>query len=165
MSLNEDFVRAYEKYSDDLFRYCFYRVYDRERAKDLVQDTFIKTWQYLVEGNSIENLRAFLYRVAHNSIVDFSRKKREASLDQMKEKGFEGRVDVREKYLQSADAAHILNIVQQLDEKYREVILLRYVNGLSVKEISRMVHESQANVYVRIHRGLKSIKKILQSHE
>lgn len=41
------FINAYNEYSDEIFRYCFYRVYDREKARELSQETFMKVWKYL----------------------------------------------------------------------------------------------------------------------
>jgi len=66
----KQFIDAYDKYSEAIFRHCYYRVFDRERAKDFVQETFCKTWKYIVDGNDIENIRAFLYKTANNLIID-----------------------------------------------------------------------------------------------
>ena len=74
---------------DAIFRHCYFRVFDRERARDLVQETFLKTWEYLTRGHDIENIRAFLYRVATNLIIDDSRRKKEISLEQLSESGFD----------------------------------------------------------------------------
>src|SRR3989344_8270173 len=84
----EQFLEAFDKYSDDIFRYCYYRVFDRDKAKDVVQDAYCRTWKYVKDGKTIENMRAFLYRTAKNIIIDDSRKKKSFSLDQMIEKGF-----------------------------------------------------------------------------
>lgn len=53
----------------------WYRVSDRELAKDLTQETFVKVWEYMVSGKVIEKLKPFLYRVATNLIIDNARKK------------------------------------------------------------------------------------------
>ena len=71
------FLEAYDQYSDAIFRYCYYRVYDREKAKDCVQEAYCRTWKYMESGKEIENLRALLYRIATNIIIDDSRKKKE----------------------------------------------------------------------------------------
>ena len=84
----QKFLEAYEAYADDLFRHAYFRVHDRERAKDLVQETFTKTWMTLSEGATIDNLRAFFYRVLTNAIIDESRKKKAVSLDTLLEEGF-----------------------------------------------------------------------------
>ena len=76
----EAFTKAYDELSDAIFRHCWFRIGDRERAKDLMQETFTKSWQYISRGEKVDNLKAFLYRVANNLIIDEYRKKKELSL-------------------------------------------------------------------------------------
>ena len=75
------FSDAYEEYKDAIFRHCYFHTFDREQAKDAMQETFIKTWQYLESGHKIDNLRAFLYKVATNLIINAARKKKSVSLE------------------------------------------------------------------------------------
>lgn len=161
MSIQDDFIKAYDRYSDALFRYCYFRVYEREKAKDLVQETFLKTWQYIAEGKPVDNLRAFLYKVAYHLIVDYSRKIKENSLDTMREKGYDPFFDEREKRRVEFDVSVAFSKIQMLDEIYREPILMRYVDGFSVKEIARHVGETENAISVRIHRGIKQLRKLL----
>lgn len=162
MSVHDEFMKAYEKYADALFRYCYFRVYEREKAKDLVQEIFFRTWRYIADGNSIENLRAFFYKVAYHLIVDLARKKKEISLDQLKETGYEVPYDERKKREAVLDAHQVLEKLDKLDEKYREVLLLRYIDGFSPKEIARMVGETENTISVRIHRGIKLVRQLLK---
>src|ERR1700685_683804 len=88
--VEREFMLAYEDHADALFRHVLLRVREREKAKDIVQDAFSKTWIYLSEGNTIDHIKAFLFRVANNLIVDWARKKKSSSLDiMMDEDGFE----------------------------------------------------------------------------
>lgn len=159
------FLEAYDKHSDALFRYCYHRVFDREKAKDCVQEAFARTWRYLVDGNTIENIRAFLYRTANNIIIDASRKHKPSSLDTIMEKGFSPSIDPRGKTQDYLAGKELISIVRTLDEKYRDVIILKYIEDLSTKEISFILNETENNIYVRISRGLKKIKKILANQE
>ena len=85
----EEFSSAYESFSDALFRHCYFRLYDREKSKDIVQEAFIKTWEYSLKGQEIENTRAFLYKVLNNLIIDEIRKKKALSLEILLEEGFQ----------------------------------------------------------------------------
>lgn len=156
----EQFLKAFDKYSDDIFRYCYYRVFDREKAKDFVQETYCRTWKYIIEGNEVENIRALLYKIAKNMIIDESRKKKSLSLDQMMEKGFAPNYVPVEKNDEYFIGKEVLKIVESLDEKYRDVIIMRYINDLSIKEISSILDETENNIYVRISRGFTKVKKI-----
>ncbi len=161
----QQFLEAYEKHSGAIFRYCYYRVFDREKAKDCVQEAFSRTWKYLAEGNHIDNIRAFVYRTANNIIIDESRKRKNASLDTIMEKGFTPSTDPRQKQEHYFLGRDMLRIVKSLDEKHREVILLKYVEDLSTKEIANILHETENNVYVRMSRGLQKVKEILKKQE
>lgn len=157
----KQFLDAYDTYSDAIFRYCYYRVFDREKAKDYVQEAYCRTWKYLSEGKTVENLRAFLYRTATNVIIDESRKRKATSLDQIMEKGFAPKVDPRQKTEDYFTGKEIIHIVKSLDEKYRDVILMKYVEDLSTQEIAFALNETENNVYVRLSRGLEKVKEIL----
>ncbi|MDP2647951.1 MAG: RNA polymerase sigma factor [Candidatus Yanofskybacteria bacterium] len=161
-SKNEkEFLDGYDQWSDALFRHCFFRVRDRETAKDIVQETYIKTWHYIQRGHEIENLRAFLYRVANNLIIDWSRKKKESSLDSLMNQGFDVPMYVKDRYDAVIEGRHILEIIKDMDPKYRDAILMRYIDDLTPKEISQVVDESENVISVRIHRGLQQLRKIL----
>ncbi len=166
-SQEQQFLEAYDKYADAIFRYCYYRVFDRDRAKDFMQEAFVRTWKYISEGKKVDNVRAFVYRTANNLIIDDSRKKKQVSLDQLAEKGFTPNEDPREKNQDILFGKEIVSMVKELDEKYRDVILLRYVDELSIGEIAKVLGESENNVSVRINRGLKKIRVSLdeQNHE
>lgn len=157
----EQFVKAYDELADAIFRHCWFRIGDRERAKDLMQDTFTKSWQYIVEGASVNNMKAFLYRVANNLIIDEYRKKKEISLTYLQEQGYNPGFDDRKRNENRIDAQFAISTINKLDEKYREVVLMRFIDELLPKEIAEITGESENNVSVRLHRGIKQLKDIL----
>jgi len=157
------FIEAYDLYADALFRYCYFRVKDRDLAKELVQETFAKTWAYLASGKEVENLRAFLYRVAHNTSVNEQTRTKALSLDELRDAGGYDPVDEREVTPeQGAEHALLLRHLAELDESAREVLTLRYLNGLPVQEIADMLGEELNAVSVRIHRSLAKLKERMQ---
>ena len=66
--------------SDAIFRFCMIHVSDREQALDITQETFLRLWKKIQERTKIENARAFLYKVSHNMIIDWYRKKKAVPL-------------------------------------------------------------------------------------
>jgi len=157
-----DFLAAFDEHSDALFRHCFVRVRDREVAKDIVQETFTKTWDYLAKGKKVDHLRAFLYRVANNLIVDTSRRKRSSSLDHMMEEdGFEIKDESIRDPGNIADARLAMKLLDTLDEIYRTVITMRFIDGLTPKEIAQTLSISENVVSVRIYRGIERLKSIV----
>jgi len=163
--LKKEFLEAYEAHADALFRYSLSKLSDRDKAKDVVQDTFVRYWEYTAINGQVNNIKAFLYRVASNAIVDNYRKRKEISLDLLAEDGFDPMdIDTHEKMARSLDSKRSLELVNALDEKGREVILLRYVEGLSVKEIAEVLDERENTISVKIHRALKELQSLFESH-
>ena len=166
------FLKAFEDHSDALFRHAFIRVSDRERAIDLVHDTFTKVWSYVRAGHDIDFFRPFLYKVLNNLIIDEYRKKREASLDALFEKeGIdEGTFDelsesTVESLAATIDGKQAFDLLSEIPDVYREVIVLRFVDELKPKEISVLIEESENVVSVRLHRGLRLLREQLEKRE
>src|SRR3989344_4731363 len=86
-------TNAHDEYEADLNKRAFFKVSDHMLGEDLVQNTFLKTWVYLVKGGKIDSMKAFLYHILNNLIIDEYRKHKTNSLDALIEKGFEPSVD------------------------------------------------------------------------
>lgn len=158
---NKDaFLEVYDAHSDGLFRYALYKTSNRELALDLTQDSFTKVWEYLQDGKDIDNLKAFLYRTLSNMIIDSYRKKKSESLDKLMEDGFDHGHDERGDFEDALMGESLWRHVNTLEDKYKEVITLRYMNDLSIKEIAQTLNESENNISVRIHRALDKIKQL-----
>lgn len=171
-SHEDRFLTAFEEYSDALFRHASLRINDRERAVDIVHDTFAKVWGYVRQGHDIENFRPFLYKVLNNLIIDEYRKKKEQSLDSLMEgEGVdEGAFDdltesTVETLAATLDGKKAFTVVEKLPDQYREVILLRFVDGLGPKEISELIEVSENVVSVRLHRGLQMLRQEIAASE
>jgi RNA polymerase sigma-70 factor (ECF subfamily) len=160
-NLEQAFRNAFDEFADELFRHALYRLSDREKALDLVQDTFVRAWEYARTGTEIENLRAFLYRTMRNLIIDEYRRKKAVSLDAMAEEEGATPLPSDEDALGAAvdrlDAERALALVSTLPEQHAEVVLLRFMDGLSIPEIADRIGASENLVSVRIHRALKTL--------
>ena len=158
----QEFIKAYGAYADAIFRHCYFRVYNRELAKDLMQETFTRTWDYTAKGNEVKNIRSFLYKIANNLIIDHIRKKKESSLEALQETGFEPSHTTKDNLHIHIDAEQVIHVIGQLDEMYREPVLMRYIDGLKPKEIAELLNETVNVVSVRINRGVKQLRALLK---
>lgn len=166
------FLKAFEEYNDALFRHAIMRISNRERAIDLVHDTYTKVWSYVREGYEIESFRPFLYKVLNNLIIDEYRKRKESSLDAILEKeGVDEGVfeDLTESSVEqmaaTIDGSKAFELLEELPDQYKEVILLRFVDQLGPNEISELIEESQNVISVRIHRGLKLLRQKIEAND
>lgn len=168
----ERFLKAFEEYSDALFRHAFLRISDRERAIDVVHDTYTKVWSYVRGGQNVEAFRPFLYKVLNNLIIDEYRKTKEASLDAMfeidgvDEGSFSDLTSNNvESLAATLDGKQAFALLDELPDTYREVIILRFVDELGPKEISNLIEESENVVSVRLHRGLRLLREKIEARE
>jgi RNA polymerase sigma-70 factor (ECF subfamily) len=158
--LQKKFMQAYDAYNDAIFRYCLFETSNREVALDLTQETFVKVWQYMEDGKEIEHVKAFLYRVAGNLVIDYRRKKKATSLDDMMEEGFDVEHDETDSLMDRFDAKQLMSLLNQVGDTYRDVIIMRFIDDLTIKEISKVTGESENNISVRIHRGTEKLRRL-----
>ena len=164
--VEREFLAAYDEQADTLFRHVMLRARDRETAKDIVQETFSRTWLYLSQGKEIAYLRAFLFRVANNLIVDRSRRKRSASLDKMMEDdGFEPVDEAAADPLTIPQTREALDHLRSLDEIYQTAIRMRFFDNKSPKEIAAELGVTENVVSVRIHRGIERLSRLMARHK
>ncbi len=156
------FLKAYDEYSDGLFRYALFKTSNRELALDIVQDTFTSVWEYIAKNGKIDNIRAFLYRTLNNRIIDSYRKKQSESLDNLINEGYDIGFDDRQKMEDLLMGESVWSKVTQMDKNHIEILTLRYMNDLSIKEIAQMLEQSENSVSVKIHRALEKLKEKLE---
>ena len=159
--LQNQFLSAYDAYNDAIFRFCLLKVSNREIAQDIAQEVFMRYWQTLRKGEKLKNERAYLYTVARHLVIDWYRKKKETSLDAIMETGVDFAGQEQSSITDHVEATEVLAVIQQLEEGDREVLLLRYVEGFTPKEIAAQLGESANVVSVRIHRALKKVQELI----
>lgn len=159
--LEKLFIESYDENANDIFRYCYFKIGDREIAKDMLQDVFAKTWGYLRKGNIIENFRPFLYRTANNIVIDWYRKKKSFSLDLMAEQDGFDPVDLNARTDEYAEVEQAMKILAKLDKSDQDIIILRYVNDMSPKDIAMMLNEKENNISVRLHRAITKLRNLI----
>jgi RNA polymerase sigma-70 factor (ECF subfamily) len=157
------FLRAYDEHSDGLFRYALFKTSNRELALDIVQDTFTNVWEYIAKGGKIDNIKAFLYRTLGNKIIDSYRKKQSESLDNLMSEGYDIGFDDRKKMEDLLMGESVWAKVTEMEPVHIEILTLRYMNDLSIKEIANIIDQSENSVSVKIHRALEKLKEKLEN--
>lgn len=158
-SLKELFLQSFDAYSDAIFRFCIIKTSQKELAEDLTQEVFMRYWSALKEGKEMTNTRSFLYTVASNLVIDWYRKKKAISLDALAENGYEPSDMHTASAETQSQLEEVLSVIGDLEEKDREVLLLRYVEGLDPKDIAEILEETANAVSVRINRAIERVQK------
>lgn len=158
----EAFGDFYERYLDEIQRYIFYRVANRFDAEDLTEIVFLKAWESLPNAETtIVKPRAWLYRIAHNIIVDHYRTSRataELPARQLHDghPSLEHQIQVRDVQKQLAD------LIQSLDANMQQVIACRFVSGLSHAETAQIMGIKEGHVRVLQLRALQKLRQMLE---
>lgn len=162
---NEDaFGGLYDLYAASIFRFLLGNLANPQEAEDLTTEVFIRVWRALPEYEDAGYpFSAYLFRVARNLLIDTYRSHgRNEPLISIEDAGLEEILQDPEQKLPDPseyDALH--RALQALREDYREVLVLRFLNDLSVEEISVIMNRSEGAVRVLQHRALNAVRNII----
>ena len=149
---------AHQEHARGLSARALFKVSDHAVGQDLVQDTFLKTWSYLVRGGKIDIMKAFLYHILNNLIVDEYRKHKTTSLDTLIEKGFDPKSDDSGRLFNILDGKALVLLIRRLPATYQKVMRMKHVQDLSLKEMSLITGQTKNAIAVQLHRGLGKLK-------
>ena len=156
------FGELYERYRQPLYRYCLARSDSPHEAEDLVSDVFLKAMESLARYRD-QGLPfiAFLYRVARNAAIDRSRKEKGSSLFEMTVEP-RSAVDVEGDAARSLEMDAILGAMRKIKPEYREVILLRFVEGYSAADVAKLLDKAEKAIWNLQQRGLERLRHELK---
>jgi RNA polymerase sigma-70 factor (ECF subfamily) len=165
------FSGIYDQYIDKIYRFIFLKVSSQEIAQDLTSETFLRGWEAFQRSQSpnpgemkIENMQAFLYQIARNLLTDFYREKGRTQVVSAENlKIADPRVNLGEKAAKNSEIEQIKANLANLKDDYQEVIILHYLNDLSIGEIAQTLEKPEGTVRVMLHRGLKELKSLLEA--
>ncbi len=146
-----------EKYADMVFRTAFALTKNRQDAEDAAQDTFISLIQNAPEFESEEHQKAWLLRVVTNKCKSLFR-----TVWHSRTQGIE---ENTASFNMTTDESGVVNAVNSLSQKYKEVVYLYYIEGYSAKEIAAVLDISQNTVLSRMSRARHMLKDILKETE
>jgi RNA polymerase sigma-70 factor (ECF subfamily) len=160
--VKKQFEELYDEQADAVYRFCLYKTSSKEAAEDLVQEAFVRLWNSMSEHKTIDNLKAFLYQITRNLVIDYYRKKKAVSLDNLNEQGFEPGNTDHQDIENKSEINIVTQVIQQLDEKHRDVIYLKLIEDMEIQEIAKTLKITTNNATVRFHRGMKYLKLLVE---
>lgn len=159
---SEAFGSLYDRYLSPLFRYVYYRVADRMEAEDLTEMVFLKAWEALGGTDPDRmNFRAWLYRIAHNAVIDHYRtRKSEIPLERagdLRQEGPTPEQGMQRKF----EAARLARAISRLKPDQQQVIACRFLAQRSHAETAEIMNLKEGHVRVLQHRALKRLRALL----
>ncbi|MCP3742619.1 RNA polymerase sigma factor SigW [Rossellomorea sp. BNER] len=167
------FAEIVEIYKDKVFQICFRMLGNRHEAEDISQEAFIRAYVNIETFNQNRKFSTWLYRIATNLCIDRIRKKKPDYYLDAEVSGTEGLtmysqvaadVQLPEDKVEEMELQESIQFeISKLPDKYRSVIVLKYIEELSLQEISEILDLPLGTVKTRIHRGREALRKQLRT--
>lgn len=169
------FAELVELYKDKIFHLAYRMLNNKQEAEDAVQETFLRVYMNLHRYDENQKFSTWIFRIGTNLCIDkLRRRKQTYSLDAEMTDG-EGNdyyamlpsdEDTPEKQLiVSETQAQIHRAIETLPEKYKSVVILRYLHDMSLQEISDVLDMPVTTIKTRVHRGREYLRKRLEQEE
>lgn len=157
------FTKIYDRYLDNIYRFVYIKVNSSQIAEDLTSEVFLKTWEKYQARTGIKNPKAYLYTVARNLVIDFYRQKGQASIMSIEEKDIEvpGQDDLENVNKDQENLAQVRTALAKIRPEYQDVIILRHIDGLAIKDIAKIIDKSKGATRVMLHRAMEELKEKL----
>ncbi len=158
----EAFAQLYEQHFDRIYRYVAFRIGDRIEAEDMTQQVFLNALQ------SISSFKwkgipfsAWLFRIAHNQVVDYLRKKTKQATVPLDESQASSDSNLQLVAEHSQDIEQLLLATRRLTDAQREVISLRFAGELSIAQVAKIMGKGQGAVKALQHSAIVALRKSL----
>lgn len=160
----ESFGLIYDHYFPKIYNYIYHRVHNTQLAEDLVSETFYKALANIQKFKWKErSFACWLYTIARNQVVDTFRKNKPVLLDESWAEGIPSpESDPEEKVISDSTKKELFLTIRTLSQDQQDALLLRFQEGLKVKEIAQIMDKNEGAVKALLFRGLKNMRKIME---
>ena len=161
------FAALYDFYVEQIYRFVLFRVGDEQTAEDLTSQVFLKAWDNL-SSYQIRGLlfKAWLFRIARNSVIDYYRTYKETMpLEPSALTKPDPAAEVGDQVEQQLQAEELRLALQQLTEDQRQVLTLRFIEGLSTEEVANVLGKRQGAIRALQMRGLQALAEIIETSD
>jgi RNA polymerase sigma-70 factor (ECF subfamily) len=157
------FTLLYDRYVDKIYRYIHYKVGTSAQAEDLTAQVFLKAWENIGKYRWTERpFSAWLYRIAHNAVVDHFRTHRATELLEDVPLEDERAASLDDLAEQRLTRERVKQAIAQLTDEQQEVIILKFLEGYSTAEVARLIGKEQGAVRALQHRALDTLQRIFR---
>jgi RNA polymerase sigma-70 factor (ECF subfamily) len=162
----EKLAGIYDQYYQPIYSYVYRRVSDVETASDLTAEVFHRLLR-VAQGSDFpkQQVRAWLYRTAHNLVIDHYRRQANRQHLSLEEELVEGGEDPASVVERRASAAQVRAALQHLTSAQQQVIVLKFLQGLSNQEVAEILHRSVGAIKLLQHRALAALQRRLAPDE
>jgi len=158
----EAFAQLYETHLDKIYRYIILRTGNKAEAEDMTQQVFVKAFESIPsfkwKGTPFS---AWLFRIAHNLVVDHFRKEKKRPTVPFEESVMGSDSNPQLEAERRLDIEQLISATKRLTEVQREVIGLRFAGGLSIAEVAKTMGKNEGAVKALQHSAIVALRKVL----
>ena len=150
-----------ERYYADIYRFCLYMVQTEDDAYDIAQETFLKFMKY---GTSYKhhNLKGYLLTIARNICFNYFQDKKE-KVTAIEWEEIDKIPNNKDMLTEAEDAVYLRNLLKELSQDTREVIILRIYEEMKFKDIAKIMGCSVSTIKSRFRLGVNQLKKLMEN--
>ncbi len=158
------FAKLYDKYVEKIYRFVFLKVSSQEEAQDLTSQVFTKGWKKFRKGEKIDNPPAYLYQIARAEIANHHREKAKFQVtNAVSDQIIDSNPGIEETQELQSELEILKKTLPQLKDDYQNVVIWRYLEGLSIKDIAEITERPEGTVRVMVHRALKELREKMEN--
>lgn len=163
----EAFAELYDAYVKRVYRFIYFKVRSAEDAEDITAEVFLKTWHYIREREAeIKSFSGLVYQIARTTIIDWYRRAaRRPETVVLEPEEQAATLSDRNAWMRQFETAvqhkEILAALTRLKHDYQELVMLRYIEDLSIQEIADITGKTALTVRVTLHRALKKLEELV----
>lgn len=161
----ENFSNLYQTNVEKIYRFVYLKVGSKAVAQDLTSEAFTRYWDQVCRDKDIQNPSAFLFRTAHNLIVDHYRNRDRRPENTDIDRCFnlkDDKVNIERNAILADDARQVQAALAQLRDDWRQAVSLYYIDKAPISEVAQSLDKSEAATRVIIHRALKQLRQIIE---
>ena len=169
----ESFKQFYDQEFEKIYRFVIFKIGNEVETEEIVQDIFFSFWDYARQGKPIGNTTGLVYKIARNKIIDYYRKHgvRPKVISLESQEGYElansqvSDVDIEKELDIRIEIESIQVVMVKLPDDYRDVLIMRFMREMQIKEIAEAMDKSEGAARVMIYRALKLLKKLVEDKD
>lgn len=162
------FGSLYDAYQAKIYRFVLIKVSHREEAEDITHQVFLSAWQNIKSYKSLGHpFSSWLYQIARNKVIDYYRTtKQMIDLEEADETFFSStQEDLNMAVDLSLELEDVMAAIRELKQVYQDVIIMRFVEDLSPREVAAALGKTEGAIKLIQHRAMKELQaKLQKSH-
>ena len=160
-------ARLADLFHRDIFRMVFFRTRSTMDAEDLTQEIFLKAFNNLSKLKEVGRFKSWLFSIAANRVHDFHRKKRfhrilslysDSQEEYQPDSGVDDSPDALDGVMRQEFWNHVESLLEKLSKMEKEVFILRFMDHLSIKEVSQVLKKNESTVKTHLYRALRKFR-------